>query len=188
MIPRGDKQIEWPVDTPIRDLHRQGLLSAAQGAEVWHGPVQPRQSEQTGHHACGLSQRELEQNLDRKTELDSGIRKDGWTAGPTFGRRQPGHVSVDPDQDRAALAPRSIVAGPVLSAVAGGWRLAHASSPTAWIRHVNRQKSEFCNNAHRTLSWNRSSLRFRAPSSDAVFGPNYRRTFFNRRGLSAGGR
>ena len=88
----------------------------------------------------------LEQHFNRKTELDGGIREDGWTAGLSFMRRQPSHILVDPDQHRAALAQRRIVASPVRRAVAGGKRPAYANRLTACIHSVNRPQSEFCNN------------------------------------------
>ena len=49
-------------------------------------------------------------------------------------RRAPGHVLVDPDQQRPPLAQRRVVAGPVRRAIAGGRWLAHAARLTAWIR------------------------------------------------------
>lgn len=141
------EQVQGTFGAAVRDLNRRGLLPAAQGAEVWDGPVQPRQPEQAGHHTRGLSQRELEQHFDRKTELNGGIREDGWATGATFMRRQPSHVLVHPGQHRAAPAQRRVVAGPIRRAVAGGRWLAHTPHLTAWIRAVNHQKSEFCNNA-----------------------------------------
>jgi len=148
-VPRGHEQVERVIGTAIRDLHSQGLLPAAQGAEVEDGPVQPRQPEQAGHHASGLSQGKLEEHLDRKTELDGGIGEDRRAPGKTFMRRQPGHLSIHPDQQRAAFAQHGIVGRPVRRTVAGACRLAHAARLTAWIYHVNRPKSEFCNNAMR---------------------------------------
>ncbi len=62
---RGDKQVQRPVCTAIGDLHLQGLLPSAQGRIVGNGPVQPREQQQTGDHPGGLSERQLEQHLDR---------------------------------------------------------------------------------------------------------------------------
>ncbi len=64
-------------------------------------------------------------------------------------RREPGHIRIQPDQQRPALSQRSIVVRPVGRAVAGGVRLAHAIRLTAWIRDVNPLPPEFCNNASR---------------------------------------
>ena len=67
------EQVERAIGAAIRDLDRQGLLPAAQGAEVGDGPVQPRQPEKAGHHTGGLSQGQLEENFDRQAKLDSGV-------------------------------------------------------------------------------------------------------------------
>lgn len=62
--------------------------------------------------------------------------------------RVPGHLLVQPDQQRPAITERSVVVGPVGGAVAGGLWLAHAAHLTAWINDVNPVRREFCNNAH----------------------------------------
>ena len=142
------EQVQRPARTAIRDLHRQGLLPAAQGRKVRHGPVQSCKPEQAGHHPGGLSQGKLEQHFDRQTELDGGIGEDRRTSRAPFMGRKPGHILVQPDQQRAALAQCSVVVGPVGRAVAGGGWLAHAARVTAGIREVNPLSSEMCNNAH----------------------------------------
>lgn len=63
-------------------------------------------------------------------------------------RRVPGHLLVQPDQQRPALAGRSVLGGPVRRAVTGGLGLAHAIRLTAWIRDANASRREFCNNGH----------------------------------------
>jgi len=141
------QRIERTGHAAIRYLHRQGLLPAAQGRKVRHGPVQSCKPKQAGHHPGGLSQGQLEQHFDRYPELDGGVGEDRRTSRAPFMRREPGHILVQPDQQRAALAQCSVVVGPVGRAVTGGRWLAHAARVTAWIRDVNRQKSEFCNNA-----------------------------------------
>lgn len=92
------EQVERPVGTAIGDLHGQGLLPAAQGGEVRYRPVRPRQFQQACHHACGLAQRQLEQDLDRQAELYGRIGKHRWPSRSPVMRRAPGHVLVDPDQ------------------------------------------------------------------------------------------
>jgi len=62
-------------------------------------------------------------------------------------RREPSHILIEPDQQRAALAQCSVVVRPVRRTVAGGRWLAHAPRINAWIQDVNRPQSEFCNNA-----------------------------------------
>ena len=141
------KQVQRPVGTAIRDLRLRGLLSAAERRIVRNRPGQPREPQQTGEHPGALSERQLEQHLDRQAELDRRIREHRRASRPAFMRRVPGHLLVQPDQQRPAVAERSVVGGPVRRAVTGGLVLAHATRLTAWIRDVNPSRPEFCNNA-----------------------------------------
>ena len=92
------QQVQRPVGTAIRDLHLQGLLSAAQRRVVRNGPVQPRQLQQACDHPGGLPERQLEQHLDRQAELDRRVRDDRWAPRTALMRRVPGHLLVQPDQ------------------------------------------------------------------------------------------
>lgn len=141
------EQVQRPVGTAIRDLNRQGLLPPAQRGVIGNGPVQPRQAQETGNHSGGLPERQLEEHLDRKAELDRRAREDRRAPRSALMRREPGHLLVQPDQQRAALLQRRIVAGPVRRAVAGGFWFRHTDHLTAWIREVNPAWAEFCNNA-----------------------------------------
>ena len=122
-----------------------------------------RQLQQAGHHPSRLPRRhcrsdqwrnngnQLEQDLDRQTELDRCIQEHRWAARAPVMRRKPGHVLVQPDQQRTAPPQRRSVAGPVRRAVAGrGW-LAHAPRLTAWIHDVNPPPTELCNMCNRPL-------------------------------------
>lgn len=142
-----DQQVQRAICAAIGNLDGQGLLPPAEGGKVRHGPVQASQPEQAGHHPGGLAQRELEENLDRQAELNGRIGKHRWPSRPRVTRREPGHLLVDPDQQRPPLPQRRVVAGPVRRAIAGGRWLAHAACLTAWIREVNPPQTEFCNNA-----------------------------------------
>ena len=90
------QQIQRPRSATIGDLNLQGLLPAAEGRIVRHGPVQPRQAQEARDHPGGLPQRELEQHLDRETELDRRVREDRRTPRVPFMRREPGHLLVEP--------------------------------------------------------------------------------------------
>jgi hypothetical protein len=57
------------------------------------------------------------------------------------------HLGVDQDQHRPTPLKRAVIHGPVRGTVAGAMRLAHASCLTHWIRHVNPQTMDLCNNA-----------------------------------------
>ena len=141
------QQVQGAIGAPIRDLDSQSFLPPTQGRIVGHGPVQVCQLQQAGHHPGRLPERQLEQHLDRQTELDRGIREDRRATGAAIMRREPGHVLVQPDQQRTAPAKRGSVTGPVCRAVAGGGWLAHATRLTAWIHVVNPRQSVLCNNA-----------------------------------------
>ena len=106
-----------------------------------------RHLQKAGHHPRRLPQWQLEQNL---------IVRQNWIAGSenTAGRpRRPSCrasqvISLfQPDQQRAALAQRAVVIGPVCCAVAGGCWLAHTVRLTAWIHDVNPPRSELRNSA-----------------------------------------
>ena len=144
-----DQQVERATGTPIGDLDRQCPLPLAQGRIVRNGPVQARHLQKAGHHPGRLPKRQLEQHLDGQTELDRRIGEYRRATGLAVMRREPGHLLVQPDQQRSALAQGGSVAGPVRRAVAGGCRLAHAGRLTARIHDVNPPRSEFCNNAPR---------------------------------------
>ena len=131
------QQVQRPIGTTIGYLHLEGLLPAAQRRVVWNGPVQPCQTQEARDHPGCLPERQLEQNLERQAELDRGIRKDRRASWASLMRRVPGHLLVQPDQQRPALPERIVVGGPVCRAVAGGLGLAHAARLTAWIPDVN---------------------------------------------------
>ncbi len=115
-----NQQVQRAIGAAVRDLDGQCLLPPAQCRVIWHGPVQVSHLQQAGHHPCRLPKRQLEQNLDGQTELDRRIREHRRATWAAVRRREPGHVLVQPDQQRPALAKRRSVAGPVRRAVAGG--------------------------------------------------------------------
>lgn len=78
-----DQKVQRAIGAKIPDLDGQGLLSAAQGAEVGHGPVHPRQMQYTRHNSRSLSQRELEA---ARGSVRSGLN---WSAGPIQRRPSP---------------------------------------------------------------------------------------------------
>jgi len=114
------QQVQGAVGTAIWDLDGERLLPTAQGGVVGHRPVQLRQLKQARHHPGRLPERKLEQDLDSQAELDRRIREFGRATGAAVMRREPGHLLVQPDQQRATLAQGRRVAGPVRRAVAGG--------------------------------------------------------------------
>ena len=60
------------------------------------------------------------------------------------GRRVPGHLLVEPDQQPPALAKRCAATGPVRPAAASRFGLAQAIRPTAWLHelHLHSQSYE----------------------------------------------
>ena len=63
-----------PVGAAIGNLDGEVFLAPAQGGKTRNRSVQPRKREQIGYHPGGLAQGELEETLDRKSDLD-GIRR-----------------------------------------------------------------------------------------------------------------
>jgi hypothetical protein len=122
-------------------------LPSAKGRIVRHGPVQVGHPQQAGHHAGRLQQGQLEQHLDRQAKLDRRVGEHRRPTRTAVMRREPGHLLVQPDQQRPALAECGSVTGPVRRPVTGGCRLVHAACLTAWIHDVNPPRSEVGNNA-----------------------------------------
>jgi hypothetical protein len=114
-------------------------------------PALPCETQQSGDHSTGFSERQLEQPLDRQAELDRRMGEDWRAPGAALIRRLPGHLLVQPDHLGPALPDRSLLVRPVGGAVAGGLGLVHAAGLTAWIRDVNPSWREFCNNAGRSI-------------------------------------
>jgi len=78
--------------------HRKNLLAPADGAEVGHLPVQTRQLEQTLRHAHCLTQRQVEQALNRQTELNRRLAVLRAAVPLVTGTAVPAHVLVQPDE------------------------------------------------------------------------------------------
>lgn len=67
------QQVQRAVSPAIGDLDGQCLLTTAEGGVIRHGPVQPCKLQKRPNHTDRLTQRQLEQNLDRKTQLDRHV-------------------------------------------------------------------------------------------------------------------
>ena len=65
---------------------RRGTLLSAQGAEVWHNPIEAGQPKEALGKASRLAQRHAEQHLHGQAGLDSSIAVEGLSASFT-GRR-----------------------------------------------------------------------------------------------------
>jgi hypothetical protein len=100
------QQIQGAIGAPIRDLDRQRLLVSAERGVIRHRPVKADHLEQAGHHPGRLPERQLEQDLDCQAELDRRIREDRRATGAAVMPREPGHLMVQPDQQRPPLAQR----------------------------------------------------------------------------------
>ncbi len=93
-----DQQVQRTLRPPMREVHGQGLLATAEGAEIRHIPVEADQAMQALDEAGRLSQRHAEKDLHRQAGLDGGIAVDRLS--PTLaGRlRCPSHVRIEPDR------------------------------------------------------------------------------------------
>lgn len=58
------QQIQRCAATPVRQLHLQCSLAAAEGAEVGHSPIHARQMQQALNQSQPLAQRQAKQTLD----------------------------------------------------------------------------------------------------------------------------
>ena len=100
------EQVQRAIGATVRDLDGERLLPSAQGRVVRHGPIQVCQLQQAGNHPGRLPERQLEQDLDGQTELDRRIREYRRATWAAVRRREPGHILVEPDQQRPTLAQR----------------------------------------------------------------------------------
>lgn len=72
-----DQKVQRALRAPMRDVHGQRLLAAAQSAEVGHIPVQANQPQQALNEPGRLPQRQPEQDFHRQAGLDSSFTVDG---------------------------------------------------------------------------------------------------------------
>ena len=98
-----DQQMERALGATVKDVHRQGLLTAGSCAEVRHGPVKTDQAQQarrsrlamvartSGATWLDLPECHPERHLHRQTCLDSGIATGLLSATPAGRRGIPTH-------------------------------------------------------------------------------------------------
>ena len=82
----------------VGDVDGQGLLAAAQRAEVRHRPVETSEAQQALDEPGRLPERHAEQNLHRQTRLNGGIAVALLAATPACRRGIPAHLRVEPDR------------------------------------------------------------------------------------------
>lgn len=97
-----DQQVHRPLGPAIRDVYSQRLLTAREGAEVGHRPVETDQPQQALHEPSRLSKGHAEQDLHRKARLDRCIAIGLLAATPACRHGIPAHLGVEPDRQRAA--------------------------------------------------------------------------------------
>ncbi len=154
-----DQQVQRPLGAAIRDAHGQVLLTAGQGAEVGHRPVETDQPQQALDEPASpwslgpvafpwldLPERHAEQHLHRQAGLDSCIAVSLLAATPACRRGIPAHFGVEPDCQRAPALERFIVGRPVPGLVGRGYGSARASQLPPWIRDMNPSR-DLCNRA-----------------------------------------
>jgi len=131
------QQVQRAVRAAIRDVDLQGLVAAAQRAEVRHGPVRADQAQQALDEPGRLPQRHPEQHLHRQAGLDGGVAVVGLPPALAGRRGVPDHRGIEPDRQRAPALERLVVCGPVPGLVGRGCRSAHAIQLPRWIQEMN---------------------------------------------------
>ena len=93
-----DEQVQRAFRPPEGDVDSQRLLTARQGAKIWHRPVEADQLQQAFDEPGRLPQRHAKQNLHRQTRLDGNITVGLLTA--TLASRQgiPAHLGIEPNR------------------------------------------------------------------------------------------
>lgn len=93
----------------VEDVDFQSPLATRPRAEVRHGPVQPGQPKHAANHPGALSERPLEQHLDREAKLERRIQGHRRALRTTFRRCIPSHLLVQPDQQRFPIERGGVV-------------------------------------------------------------------------------
>ena len=154
-----NQQVQRTLRSTKGDVDLQGLLAAAQRAEVRHSPVQANQVQQALDEASRLAQRHAEKHLHRQTGLDRGIAIVRLPATFSGGLRPPDHGGIEPalrrlkaiacrpmDRQRTAALERCVVVRPVPGLAGGGCGSAHAAQLPHWIHKMNPSR-DLCNRA-----------------------------------------
>ena len=149
-----DQQVQRALRTAIGNVDLQALLTAAEGAEVRHRPVQVDQVQQALNEPGRLAKRHAEQHLHGQAGLDRGIAIVGLSTAPAGRRSLPDHGGIKPalrrlqaiayrpmDRQRPAALERLIIRGPVLGLVGGECRSAHAAQLPHWIHQMNPSRN-----------------------------------------------
>jgi hypothetical protein len=90
-------QMQRPGSTTGWDGDVQYLLTAAQGAEVWHFPVKPCQAQEASNKPGRLPKGHPERYLHRQTKLDRRVAELGLTPPFASRRRMPRNLGIKPD-------------------------------------------------------------------------------------------
>jgi hypothetical protein len=128
----------------------EGLLAAAQRAEVGHRPVKADQSQQAFDELGRLPQRHAEQHLHCQASLNGSVAVSLLATTLACRRGLPAHLGIKPalrrllaiayrptDSQRAPTLERFIVGGPVPRLVSWGYVSAHASQLPRWGHEMN---------------------------------------------------
>lgn len=95
---REDQQVQRALRAAIRNDHRKRPLAAADGAEVRHNSVQPREPQQAFHKASRLAKRHPEKHFHRQTGLDRSVAACLRPAPLAGGFGIPVHLGIEPDR------------------------------------------------------------------------------------------
>ncbi len=115
------QQIQRCAAAPVRQLHLQCPLAAAEGAEVGNPPIELGQLQQALNQPQALAQCQAKQALDAQAKLNGRIREHLLATPLATGRCVPLHVFVQPDRQRPSGLERRVVLRPVGGFVAGLW-------------------------------------------------------------------
>ena len=141
-----DQQVQRPFGATIRDVDGEGLLAAAQRAEVGHRPVKPDQAQQAFDEPRRLPECHAEQHLHGKAGLDRAIAVALPAATPACRCGLPAHLGIEPDRQRAPALERFVIGRPVLGPVGRWCRSAHAPQLPRWLHEMNPSR-DLCNRA-----------------------------------------
>ncbi len=99
-----DQEVQRTGAGTVGDVDGQGLLAAAQCAEVRHRPIQTGQFQKACHHPCRLPKRQSEERLQRQAGLDRGVGENGLPPALAGRRGQPLGLGIEPDRHEPRFA------------------------------------------------------------------------------------
>lgn len=108
-----NQEVQRSLRPAIGNVHRKGLLAAAQRAEIGHRSVKTGQLQQARDEPRCSPKLHPKEDFDRQAHLDGCSAVGLLAATPPGGRGFPLHRRIKPDRQRSTLPQRLVIVMPV---------------------------------------------------------------------------